>query len=138
MPLIFASVLPWVLALLALVVALVVLTYFIRLLWVLRFTTFFICSVRIPGQRWKRGFARYQNTELLWYSLYSSRLSPNHRWQRSRIEFGHGRERIVDSGERWLALPVSYPDGDFELFLPEANHSALVAWVEALPPHPLA
>ena len=128
------TVLPWVIAAVALIAALVVAAYFVRLIWVLRFATSFICSVRIDGSKWKRGFARFQNTELLWYSLYSARMRPKYRWQRAKIQLQSGAQPVLIGQEHWESVPVVYPDGDFELFMPQASHSAMVAWVEALPP----
>ena len=114
----------------------------VRRRWLTRGGQVFELSVNDRGDSsprgWTLGLGRYSEDRLEWYRFFSWRFRPNRVFQRSSLVAGeqrlpHGPEAFALYGDQVI---VEARDGDIpvQLAMGEGSVTALMAWLESLPP----
>lgn len=128
---------------LALLLVLTTAWFTARRLWLARGATF-DCSLRPAsasprdGIRWTIGVARYEQSRIDWFRVFSPSLRPARTFERDLLEVTGHRAPAVP--ERHAVLPgatvvgARYGDDDLELAMSADAYTGLASWLEASPP----
>jgi len=128
------------LGLLALLLLLILASFFVRRSVLTRGIGSFSCSLRADRGRggWAHGVARYEQDRLDWFQLFGFSLRPTRSLTRNGLEIIE--RRSPDDGDSpgllpgWVLVRCSYGAITLEFAMSEPAYSGLATWLESAPP----
>ena len=125
-----------------LVLLVVVVALFVRRALVTRAGGIIRLSVRVStildGRGWSPGFARFAETELRWYRMFSFALRPKRVLTRrglavERRRLPEGQERLIMPAD-WVILRCVSHQAPVEIAMAKSTVTGFLSWLESAPP----
>lgn len=125
-----------------LVLLVVVMALFVRRALVTRAGGIIRLSVRVStildGRGWSPGFARFAETELRWYRMFSFALRPKRVLTRrglavERRRLPEGQERLIMPAD-WVILRCVSHQAPVEIAMAKSTVTGFLSWLESAPP----
>ncbi|MDG4789611.1 DUF2550 domain-containing protein [Micromonospora sp. WMMD1102] len=125
-----------------LVLLLAVAALFLRRFLVTRSGGIIRLSVRVStildGRGWSPGFARFAETELRWYRMFSFALRPKRVLSRRGLaveqrRLPEGQERLIMPAD-WVILRCVSHQAPVEIAMAKSTVTGFLSWLESAPP----